>query len=70
MHQVPPLVGSDLHDRAMAAFEDAAETIEKASSFISSITASYHESCFSTAELARMVDMTDHLKLAGKALRQ
>ena len=70
MHQVPPPVGTDLHDRAMATFEDAADCIAKAGSFISSITASYCESSFSSAELARLLDMTDHLKLAAKALRQ
>jgi hypothetical protein len=70
MHQVPTPVGTDLHDRAMATFEDAADCIAKANSFISSITASYCESSFSSAELARLLDMTDHLKLAAKALRQ
>ena len=70
MHKVPPLVGTDLHDRAMATFEDAADCIAKAGSFISSITSSYCESSFSPAELARLLDMSDHLKLAAKALRQ
>ena len=70
MHKVPALVGSDLHDRAMACFEDAADCITKARSFIQSIAQSYSHCSFSPDELTRLQDMSDNLALATKALRQ
>jgi len=70
MFKVPTPVGSDLHDRAMACFEDAADCITKARSFIQSIAQSYCHSSFSPEELTRLQDMSDNLALATKALRQ
>lgn len=70
MFEVPPQVGTDLHDRAMAAFEEAAESLDRAHSFITSIQSSYSHASFAVSELARIGDMADNLKLATKALRQ
>ena len=70
MHKVPAPVGSDLHDRAMACFEDAADCITKARSFIQSIAEGYSHCSFTADERSRLIDMSENLALATKALRQ
>jgi hypothetical protein len=54
----------------MACFEDAADCITKARSFIQSIVGTYSHCSFSPEELTRLQDMTDNLALATKALRK
>jgi hypothetical protein len=54
----------------MACFEDAADCITKARSFIQSIAESYSHCSFTSDERSRLIDMSDNLALAAKALRQ
>jgi hypothetical protein len=54
----------------MACFEDAADCITKARSFIQSISESYSHCSFTADERSRLIDMSENLALATKALRQ